>query len=259
MSLALLNMDGAIATLSLNHADARNALSINLLASLHHRMTELEHAVASGGGGGGRGGGPRVAIVTGEGKSFCAGMDLKQVLGDTEAPLKLLSSLSDLCLRIRALPIPTIAAVNGAAIGGGCGLSTVTDFSITHADSKMGFPEVDLGVCPAVVAPWLVRKIGAGRARAVLLRGGLMSGAEAHAMGIVNECVGTRDELMPAVKALADRLATGGPGALKATKGLLNELDGSLDAAIAHRAAELSAQVLATPEAQASLRAKLGN
>jgi methylglutaconyl-CoA hydratase len=185
-------------------------------------------------------------------------MDLKQVMGDSEAPLKLLGSLSELCLRIRALPIPTIAAVNGAAIGGGCGLSTVTDFSVTHADSKMGFPEVDLGVCPAVVAPWLVRKIGAGRARAVLLRGGVMSGSEAYGVGIVNECVGTREELMPAVRALAERLAGGGPGAMKATKGLLNELDGSLDAAIAQRAAELSAQVLGTAEAQASLRAKLG-
>lgn len=251
MSLALLNTNGNVATLSLNRAESRNALSIDLLASLHHRMTELEAAVAAGDG-------PRVCIITGEGKAFCAGMDLKQVLGDKDAPLKLLGSLSDLCLRIRALPIPTIAAVNGAAIGGGCGLSTVTDFSITHADSKMGFPEVDLGVCPAVVAPWLVRKIGAGRARAVLLRGGLMSGAEAHALGIVNECVTTRDELMPAAATLAAKLAAGGPGALKATKGLLNELDGSLDAAIAQRGAELSAQVLGTAEAQASLRAKLG-
>lgn len=252
MSLAVLKVEGAVATLTLNRAESRNALSIDLLASLHHRMTELEAMV------GGKDG-PRVMVVTGEGKAFCAGMDLKQVLGDEEAPLRLLGSLSELCLRVRALAIPTIAAVNGAAIGGGCGLSTVTDFSVTHADSKMGFPEVDLGVCPAVVAPWLVRKIGAGRARAVLLRGGVMSGSEAHAMGIVNECVGTREELMPAVKALAERLAGGGPGAMKATKGLLNELDGSLDAAIAQRAAELSAQVLGTAEAQASLRAKLVN
>lgn len=251
MSLAILNVQGAVASLSLNRAESRNALSIDLLASLHHRMSELEAAVKSVAG-------PRVCIITGEGKSFCAGMDLKQVLGDAEAPLKLLSSLSDLCLRIRALPIPTIAAVNGAAIGGGCGLSTVADFSITHADSKMGFPEVDLGVCPAVVAPWLVRKIGAGRARAVLLRGGVMSGSEAHAMGIVNECVAMREELMPAASTLAERLCAGGPVALAATKGLLNELDGSLERSIAQRAAELSARVLATPEAQASLRSKLG-
>ncbi len=253
MSLALLNINGAVATLSMNRAESRNALSIDLLASLHHRMNELEAAVRTGGPQA-----PRACVVTGEGKAFCAGMDLKQVLGDPDAPLRLLSSLADLCLRIRALPIPTIAAVNGAAIGGGCGLSTVADFSITHADSKMGFPEVDLGVCPAVVAPWLVRKIGAGRARAVLLRGGVMSGSEAHALGIVNECVPTRDDLLPAAGALAERLCAGGPVALAATKGLLNELDGSLDAALSRRGAELSARVLATPEAQATLRARLG-
>ncbi|MBX3407531.1 MAG: enoyl-CoA hydratase/isomerase family protein [Phycisphaeraceae bacterium] len=255
MSLAQLSIDKGIATLTLNRAESRNAMSIDLLASLHHRMSELEAAVNRGGAGG-----PRVCIITGEGRAFCAGMDLKQVLGDAEggAPLKLLSSLGDLCLRIRALPIPTIAAVNGAAIGGGCGLSTVADFSITHADSKMGFPEVDLGVCPAVVAPWLVRKIGAGRARAVLLRGGVMSGAEAHAIGIVNECVATLEELLPAAGAIAARLCAGGPVALAATKGLLNELDGSLDRGVAQRAAELSARVLATPEAQATLRARLG-
>lgn len=253
MSLALLNINGAVATLSLNRAESRNALSIDLLASLHHRMNELEAAVRAGGPQA-----PRACVITGEGKAFCAGMDLKQVLGDPDAPLKLLSSLADLCLRIRALPIPTIAAVNGAAIGGGCGLSTVADFSITHADSKMGFPEVDLGVCPAVVAPWLMRKIGAGRARAVLLRGGVMSGSEAHALGIVNECVPTRDDLPPAAMALAERLCAGGPVALAATKGLLNELDGSLDSAVSRRGAELSARVLATPEAQATLRARLG-
>lgn len=255
MSLAVLKIDRGIATLSLNRPESRNALSIDLLASLHHRMSELEAAIKGGGGADG----PRVCIITGEGKAFCAGMDLKQVLGDSDAPLKLLSSLSDLCLRIRALPIPTIAAVNGAAIGGGCGLSAVADFSITHADSKMGFPEVNLGVCPAVVAPWLVRKIGAGRARAVLLLGGVMSGAEAHSMGIVNECVPTRGELMPAACAMASKLSAGGPVALAATKGLLNELDGSMDKALAQRAAELSARVLATPEAQATLREKLGS
>jgi len=244
--LATLTFEGPAATLSLNRPDARNALSFDLLAAMHARLDELAANPI-----------PRVAILTGAGKSFCAGMDLKQVLGNPQASLHLLTSLADFCLKLRSLPIPTIAAVSGAAIGGGCGLATVTDFAITHADSKMGFPEVDLGVCPAVVAPWLVRKIGPGRARAVLLRGGLMSGAEAAAVGIVNEVVPTREALEPAVTALTDKLASGGPNALGATKSLLNQLDGSLDSALARRGAELSAAVLATPEAQAALRSKL--
>lgn len=239
-----------IATLALNRPDARNALSIDLLAAMHAKIDELAARIAAQND-------IHVVILTGEGRAFCAGMDLKQVLDQPGAPMKLLTSLADFCLKLRALPAVTIASVNGAAIGGGCGLSTVCDFAITHADSKMGFPEVDLGVCPAVVAPWLVRKVGAGRARAILLRGGLMSGRDAHALGLVTQCVDTRDELDPATRALAEKLATGGPSALRATKALLNELDGSLDAAQARRAAELSATVLATPEAQAMLRSKL--
>lgn len=251
MNLATLVIAAPVATLSLNRPESRNALSIDLLESLHASIDELAARIRDQRD-------VHIVVLTGAGKSFCAGMDLKQVLNVPGAPLRLLSLLSEFTLKLRALPAITIAAVNGAAIGGGCGLSTVCDFAITHADSKMGFPEVDLGVCPAVVAPWLVRKVGAGRARAILLKGGLMSGREAHACGIVTECVETREQLDAAVKALADKLATGGPAALAATKALLNQLDDSLNPAIAREAAELSATVLATPEAQAMLRAKLG-
>jgi enoyl-CoA hydratase/carnithine racemase len=245
-----LSLDGPIARLRLNRPEQRNALSIDLLAGLHARLDELAGLSEANR--------PRVLVVTGAGKSFCAGMDLKQVLGEAGAPLKLLTLLAEACVKLRALTCVTIASVNGAAIGGGCGLNTVCDFAITHADSKMGFPEVDLGVCPAVVAPWLVRKIGAGRARAMLLRGGLMTGREAHLAGLVTECVERIEGLEAATQAFADRLATGGPRALAATKMLLNEIDGSGDLELARRSARTSAAVLAEPEALAMLRAKLG-
>lgn len=248
--LAMLTADGPIATLSLNRPEARNSLSVELLTDLHARVGELEGM-----------GGVTVLVVTGAGKAFCAGMDLKAVASDegltAGLPLRLLSSLAELTVRLRRLPMVTVAKVNGAAIGGGCGLATVCDIAVTHADSKMGFPEVDLGVCPAVVAPWLVRKIGAGRARQVLLSGGIMSGQRAWELGIVNQVVAAAGDLDGAVDQIATRLATGGPGALRATKGLLNELDGSLDEGLVRRGAELSASVLGTAEAQGMLRAKL--
>lgn len=244
--LARLTVSGRIATLSLNRPEARNSLSIDLLTALLARTAELEARQDC-----------YVLVLTGEGKVFCAGMDLKAVLSDPALPLALLSSLADFCLQLRRLPMVTLAKVNGAAIGGGCGLATVCDIAITHADSKMGFPEVDLGVCPAVVAPWLVRKVGPGRARHILLSGGLMSGQQAFDVGIVNQVVPTRDDLDKVVNDCAARLSTGGPNALRATKALLNELDNSLDEEMGRRAAQLSAQVLATPEAQAMLRAKL--
>ena len=130
----------------------------------------------------------------------------------------------------------------------------VCDFALTHPESKVGYPEVDLGVCPAVVAPWLIRRIGAGRARAMLLAGGPMSGAEGHAAGLATHCV-PAPELDAAVRTLATRLASGGPVAQAATKEWLNRLDGSADEAVLLEAAEISARVIAGPEAQSRLRA----
>lgn len=247
MSLVLCSIEGPIASISLNRADARNALSIELLRDFHRAVDSLAHTP-----------GVSVLVMTGTGKVFCAGMDLKAVLDDPAAPGILLHSLADLTLKIRALPCVTLARVNGAAIGGGCGLSCVCDIAITHADSKMGYPEVDLGVCPAVVAPWLVRKIGPGRARRVLLSGGLMSGAQAHQLGMVDHLVESVSELDAAAGAIAQRLAAGGPHALRATKELLNQLDGSSDAAIVKRGADLSARIVAMEETKAALKARLG-
>lgn len=244
--LADLAIDGKTAVLTLNRPDARNALSLDLLTDLHRRVDEIAATPAV-----------TVLTVTGAGKVFCSGMDLKAVLDNDELALRLLTSLADLTIKLRALPQITVARVNGAAIGGGCGLACVCDLAVTHADSKMGFPEVDLGVCPAVVAPWLVRKIGPGRARAVLLKGGLMSGADALELGMVDASTPDASGLDDAVASLVSRLASGGPEALRATKRLLNQLDGSADAELEHEAAKLSAAVLSTDEAKSRLRAKL--
>ena len=245
--LTLLEVSGPVARLTLNRPGARNALSIPLLEALHARVDEIAQREEV-----------KVVVLTGAGKAFCAGMDLKAVLSDPALPIRLLTLLADLTVKIRGLPAVVVGRVNGAAIGGGCGLACVCDLAVTHADSKMGFPEVDLGVCPAVVAPWLVRKIGAGRARRGLLEGGVMTGQRAFELGIVTHVVGSAEELDAAVDEVVRRLASGGAGALRATKRLLNDLDGSLDVAVVRKGAELSAAVLATAEAQATLRAKLG-
>src|SRR5690606_31496134 len=125
----------AAATLTLNRPDARNALSVAMLSAALERVGELERMGDAA---------PTALTVTGAGKAFCAGMDLKEIVGDDAPAHELLSSLAELCQRIRALPMVTVAKVNGAAIGGGCGLACVCDLAITHADAKMGFPEVDL-------------------------------------------------------------------------------------------------------------------
>lgn len=247
--LALLDITGPIATLTLNRPDAHNALSIDMLRDAHARLDTLESLGTDA---------PAVLVLTGAGRSFCAGMDLKEVIIDTDAsiPLQLLESLARLTHRIRSLPMVVVGRVNGAAIGGGCGLVTVCDLAVTHEDAKLGFPEVDLGLCPAVVAPWLVRKIGPGRARKVLLSGGVINGVEAFTLGIVTATVPTRDGLDEAVNAMTASLATGGRDAMRATKGLLNTLDGSTDLDILLHGAKLSASVLATADAQSRLKAR---
>ncbi len=242
--LALLTIENAIATVTLNRPDARNALSPELLEALLARFDELAQRADA-----------NVCIIRGAGKAFCAGMDLKRILDDATAIANLLKSIAELTLKVRTLPIPVIAQVHGAAIGGGCGLTCVCDFAITHAEAKIGYPEVDLGVCPAVVAPWLILRVGAGQARRILLQGGTLSGARAYELGLVTQLT-PADELENTVMSLAERLAKAGPGAISATKTWLNQLEGGETLAQQVRqGAIISAEVASSTEAQERLRA----
>ncbi len=239
--LCLLDRTEAVAKLTLNRPGARNALSIDLLDALSNRLDELAQTDNV-----------NAVILAGAGRAFCAGMDLKAVLDEPGAPAQLLTKIANVTLKLRALPMPTIARVNRAAIGGGCGLMCVCDFAVTHDDAKIGYPEVDLGVCPAVVAPWLVRKVGAGVARRVLLAGGTMSGTRAHELGLVTS-LAPSDSLDEEVRNLAERIASGGPVALRATKEWLNKLDGSTLAEQVNRGALISTEVVTSDEARACL------
>jgi len=241
--------DAPIARMTLNRPDARNALSLELLGSMHDAVDALASS------------GARVLVLSGAGRAFCAGMDLKAVTieasGDETLGARLLASLADLTLKIRSLPMVTIASVHGAAIGGGCGLACVCDLCVSHDDAKLGFPEVDLGLCPAVIAPWVVKKLGASRARAAMLMGGIMDGGKARDIGLVDELATDRDTLEALTDRVAQRVAGGGAVAIRATKALLNSIDGSDEEELVREAAVLSASVLRSPGAQAALAARL--
>ena len=246
MSLIETTRQQDVVTLKLNRPEKRNALSPDLIAAMHGALdvVELDASI-------------RVVILGGLGKCFCAGMDLRGVLDDSAAMGEMLRELARATVRLRALPVPTIARVHGAAIGGGCGLAAVTDLAVTHPEAKLGYPEVTLGVCPAVVAPWLIRKIGSGPARAMLLQGGTHSGETALAMGLVDRVV-PREDLDQVVQDMAGTLAKGGRDAIAVTKKWLNELDGSIDPEMLDRGAALSAEVIAGDEAQLRLQPLYG-
>ena len=234
--------DGAVVELRLNRPEARNALSKPLLEAARAALAPLAASREV-----------RAILIGGEGQAFCAGMDLKALLSDPPAMGDLLMLISLLLREIRRAPQPTIASVQGAAVGGGCGLMSVCDFAFSHPEARLGYPEVDLGVCPAVVAPWLVRKLGAGRARQVLLAGGTMTGTRAHEVGLLTHLV-ERDALQSEAIAFATNLAKGGPSAMAATKNWLNELDGSMRDAELDKAARISAEIVQGEEALTRLR-----
>ncbi|MAJ48002.1 MAG: hypothetical protein CBC35_12170 [Planctomycetes bacterium TMED75] len=240
--LVQLRSEDGVCRLILNRPQARNALSMEMIESLLEAVEQLRNDEAN-----------RVVVLEGAGKSFCAGMDLKGVMNDPLQMGDMLRTLARVTIALRSIPVPTIARVQGAAIGGGCGLCGVCDFVVSHSEVKMGYPEIGLGICPAVVAPWLIRRIGAGNARAILLAGGTMPAEEAVRMGLIDRLVPETD-LDDEVDGLVRKITSGGPKAIMVTKKWLNELDGPDVEAQVLKGAELSAEVIRGTEAQERLR-----
>ncbi|MHC4768892.1 MAG: enoyl-CoA hydratase/isomerase family protein [Planctomycetota bacterium] len=246
-NIVLTEIADGCATVTMNRPDTRNALSWDLIEALEQAIEAVGHDVSAGA--------VRVVILAAAGKAFCAGMDLEAVMSDPTGMQRTVRGLARIMRLIRLLPVPTIARVQGAAIGGGCGLMVVTDCTVTHPEAKIGYPEVSLGLSPAAVAPWLIRKIGAGRARAMLLEGQMLSGREGFDLGLVTHLT-ERDRVEREAVELSARFAAGSPDALATTKRWLNELEGHLSDELMQRGADLSADVLAGDEAQARLRAR---
>ena len=135
-----LEFAGEIATITLNRPEKRNAISSEMIAEILAAFSEVEASPA------------RVLIITGAGKAFCSGMDLDALKAlATQSPAEHLEDarrLAQMCRRIWSFPKLTIAAVNGHAIAGGCGIATLCDFTIAVPEAKFGYPEVRIGFLP---------------------------------------------------------------------------------------------------------------
>jgi len=228
-----LTIENGIATVTLNRPDKRNAISYELIDDLLQALDEVAEPPAL------------VLILTGAGKAFCSGMDLenlKALLGRTpEQSLQDTQTMARLFRSLYEYPKPTIAAVNGPAIAGGCGLATLCDFTLSVPDAKFGYTEVRIGFVPAIVSTFLLRQIGEKHARDLLLTGRIITADEAHRMGLVNEIV-PAEKLMDRAQELAAQLMENSPASLRYTKRLLNdharrELDLQIEAAIRENAA----------------------
>ncbi len=209
--------DGVL-TLTLNRPDKLNALDQSMIDALHAAMDYYASNPDV-----------RVLVLTGAGnKAFAAGADIAQ-LRDRRAADALRAINAGLFDRVAAFPCPTIAAVRGFALGGGCELALACDLRICGMSAKFGQPETGLGILAAAGATWrLAALIGLGRARELLYTGRLVDAAEAHTIGLVNQVV-SDDELSAAVAEMAGLIARNDSLATRLTKQALRLVQGPED------------------------------
>jgi methylglutaconyl-CoA hydratase len=171
----------------------------------------------------------RVVVLTGNGKSFSAGADLnwmkKMINYSYEENLEDSIKLAELFDLMYSLPKPVIARVNGAAIGGGTGLVAVCDIAIAAESAKFSLSEVKLGLVPACISPYVIRKVGEGRCREFFLTGERLLAKRAMELGLVNQVVPI-EELDKAVEEKAFQLISSGPKAIAMCKELLKNVPG---------------------------------
>jgi methylglutaconyl-CoA hydratase len=223
-----LAVENQIAVVTLNLPDKRNAITPRMLEELQQALGEIESGPA------------RVMILTGAGKAFCAGMDIDTLQATMSAShgqhVEEARRTALLFRRLWGFSKPTIAAVNGAAIAGGCGLATLCDFTLAARDAKFGFTEVKIGFIPAIVSVFLARQIGGKRSRDLLLSGRIVEAAEAYELGLVTT-VTAPESLIGRAYELAGTLVSSSPSSLLHTKRLLiagaaEEVDREIEAVI---------------------------
>jgi enoyl-CoA hydratase/carnithine racemase len=202
--------DNGILLVTLNRPEAANALNTQMGCDLMELFEGLTVDIE----------GLRIAILTGRGtKAFCAGGDLKQRNGMTDAQWRAQHLIFERMIRaIIACPIPVIAAVNGAAYGGGCEIAAAADFVYASTDARFALTEVTLGIMPGAGGTQnLPRAVGERRAKELILSGLPFSAGEAEAWGLVNRVV-PQEQLLEATLAIADRIAGNGPVAVRQAK-----------------------------------------
>jgi methylglutaconyl-CoA hydratase len=243
-----IEQSGSVVRVTLNRPEVRNALDGRMIAELAEWAGQVTQT------------GARVAVLAGAGKAFCAGADLnwmsRMAAYTHEENLADARALAAMFNALDSLPIPLVGRVHGAALGGGTGFAAICDVVVAADNATFGFTEAKLGILPAVISPFAVRKIGISAARELFLTAARFTAARAKDIGLVHAVVPEQD-LDATVETFVRELATSAPGAIAGAKPLI--------AAVAHRppaeVAELTASTIArhrvSAEGQEGMRAFL--
>lgn len=229
-----------IATLALARPDKHNAMSSAMIGELNAAAEQL-----------GSDDTVRVVVLTGQGKSFCAGGDLgwmrEQALASREDRLAEARKLAKALAALNELPKPLIGRINGQAFGGGMGLISICDVAVAAEGAKFGFTESRLGLVPATISPFVLARMGEGHARRVFMSARIFDAAEARELGLVARVVAA-DELDAAIEAEAVPYLSTSPRAVATSKALARSLGPVIDEAVGERTMALLADCWETDD-----------
>jgi methylglutaconyl-CoA hydratase len=238
MTALRVDRDGDVLRVTLARPEARNAFDAELIAELSEAFVDVGTA--------------RAVVLAGDGASFCAGADVEWMRSsvdlDYEANVADAVALGRMLGAVDSCPAPVVAAVHGHAFGGGAGLVSCSDIVVAHERTVFAFSEVKLGIIPAVISPFALRKIGESAARRYFVTGERFDAATALRLGLVHEVT---DDLAGALDRVLAELRSAGPRAARHAKRLVLERPDAADAA--RRIAERRA----SDEGQEGLRAFL--
>jgi methylglutaconyl-CoA hydratase len=211
----------AIARVTLTRPKVHNAFDATLIAELRATFAALAKESPEQ---------LRAVVLAGEGSSFCAGADIDWMRAamqlDVEGNEQDAMAMAELFEAIDTCPVPVIARVQGAALGGGMGLCAVSDVVIAESGARFGFTETRLGILPAVISPFVLAKIGETHARALFPGGRRFDALRAQRIGLVHEVVEGEEALDLGVDAVIADLLAAGPTAARAAKAIVREVRG---------------------------------
>lgn len=241
--------EGGVLHVKLNRPDVRNAFNGAVVEELTTAFRAASADTET-----------RVVVLAGHGRSFSAGADLawmqEQAALSPQANARGAEAMARMFLGIARCTKPVVARIHGHALGGGTGLAAAVDIAVCTQDTVFGLTEVKLGIVPAVISPFVIQKIGIGRARTLFLTGERFDGVEAERVGLVHCAVAAAD-LDARVNGVVEELLSSGPAAVASAKELIRAIGAhSLEDAVPVTARWI-AELRATPEAKDGMGAFL--